>query len=82
MRAALALSDTQHAIFSNYDVLHVTAQSDKSLVKAINGKLERDAIADWHRDPCAPARDIEAEIPGKPVNLQQVFGDGFDGTTS
>ena len=48
----------------------------------INGKLERDAIADWHRDPCAPARDIEAEIPGKPVNLQQVFGDGFDGTTS
>jgi hypothetical protein len=82
MREALALSDSQHAIFSNYDVLHVTSQSDKSLVKAINGKVERDAIADWHRDPCAPARDIEAEIPGKPVNLQQVFGDGFDGTTS
>lgn len=67
MREQLALSDALHSIFASYDVLHVTSQSDKSLSMAINGKLERDAIADWHRDPCAPMRRIEAEIPGKPA---------------
>lgn len=66
MREQLAQTDAKHAIFSNYDVLHVTSQSDHSLVTTINGKVQRDAIADWHRDPCHPARDIEAEIPGMP----------------
>lgn len=66
MREQLALTDPQHAIFSSYDVLHVTSQSDNSLVKTINGTVERDAIADWHRDPCHPQRNIEDEIPGKP----------------
>ena len=66
MREQLAHADLNHAIFSSYDKLHVTSQSNDALVKTINGKLQRDAIADWHRDPCSPARDIEVEIPGRP----------------
>ena len=67
MRDQLALTDFHHAIFASYAALHVTSQSDNALVKAINGKLERDAIADWVGNTCNPARDIEEEIPGKPA---------------
>jgi len=66
MRAQLALADSQHAIYANYDVFHVTSHNDRSQSVTIGGTLQRDAIAEWHRDPCAPSRRIEAEIAGQP----------------
>lgn len=67
MRELLNLADAQHAVFSDYSADHVTSQTIKTQTVTVNGKLLRDAIADWHRDPCSPARAIEAEIPGQPA---------------
>lgn len=67
MRAQLDLVDPWHAVFANYGILHVTSQSDEALVIDIDGTVQRDAIAAWHRDPCEAFRLIEAEDPGEPA---------------
>ena len=66
MRAQLELVGARHAIFANYDGLHVTSQSDRAQTTEIGGVALRDAIAEWHKTPCAPVRRIEAEIAGQP----------------
>ena len=66
MRERLADVDPLHSVFVDDSSLHVTCNRDLASTAEIAGVTLADAIAEWHRPPCAVQRRIEAPLAGLP----------------